>query len=92
LKPMEWTDAARLEVVGVDLHYRRGATGLFRRCGPVLRLTWFGQSRRLLLALHLRRFGLHSLAIPLGWITSPRRPTYHRSRTDPRVCHDPSPR
>jgi hypothetical protein len=53
---MPLTDAARLQILAVDLHYRSGAVGLVRRRLPWLGLTWIAQSRRVVIALGARRY------------------------------------
>lgn len=53
LRPDEWTDAARRELLAVDLHFRWTGTGLVRRRGFALRWVRLPQSRRLLVRLRL---------------------------------------
>jgi hypothetical protein len=63
----EWTDAARLEVLAVDLHWRSCPRGLSPRRGPFLTAARLRQARRLVVALRLSRTRVHTLSLPLGW-------------------------
>jgi hypothetical protein len=66
LAPGEWTDEARLAVLGVDLHHRRSAGGLRRRRGLALRGAWLRRARVLVLGVRLPWLGVYWLRVPLG--------------------------
>ena len=61
----ELDDAARLELLAVELRFRWTRKGLAGRRGPALRLAWLRQARRLIVALRLPWLGVKTLAIPL---------------------------
>jgi hypothetical protein len=60
-------DAARLEVLAVDIGHARSANGLRPRRGPVLACIFLRQSRRLVLAGRLPLLGAFRIAFPLKW-------------------------
>jgi hypothetical protein len=63
----ELPDAARLEVLVVDLRFVSIPAGLLPRRGVVVKATFLRQSRRLVLAVRLPLLGEKWLSVPLGW-------------------------
>jgi len=60
-------DAVRLELLRVELRWRRVRDGLLRRRGPCFRAARLREACCLLVALQLPRFGERWLRLPLGW-------------------------
>jgi hypothetical protein len=60
-------DRARVEVLGVELHFRTTPAGLVPRKGACLRWAYLSQSRRFHLAWRLPLQGAGQLSVPLGW-------------------------
>jgi hypothetical protein len=64
-KVRDLSDEARLELLSVDLHWKRHGAGLVVRLGPTLKATWLRESCQVVIGLRLPWLGERWLSF--GW-------------------------